>query len=74
MLFLSGSFVFKSFADNMGVSVNATITEVVIDIVTINPNGLKRMPVRPPNIVKGRNTTIIVSVDAITAKLTSLVP
>ena len=74
MVFLSGLLVLKILEANMGTSVNETITDVAIVIVTTQPSGLKRMPVIPPSMVNGRNTATIVSVDAITAKLTSFVP
>ncbi len=58
----------------MGVSDNAAIVDVEIVIETIKPRGLNISPVRPPIMVRGRNTATTVRVVAITARATSLVP
>ena len=59
---------------SMGVNVNAAAIETVMTIVTLIPNCLNIIPLKPEIIVNGRNTAIIVSVDATTESATSFVP
>ena len=58
----------------MGVSVRAHIMEMVIIIVTIQPSCANITPAIPLTIVNGRNTAIMVSVEATIDSPTSFVP
>ncbi len=58
----------------IGVSVRDIINERDIMIVTIHPNCLNITPAKPPTMVIGKNTAIIVRVEAITESDTSSVP
>ena len=64
----------SSWEQSMGVSVSAQVVEIIIMMVTIQPNWRKRTPVMPVTRVSGKNTASSVSVDAMTDMATSLVP
>ncbi len=50
------------------------ISERAMMIVTIHPSCLNITPAKPPTMVIGRNTAMMVSVEAITERETSSVP
>lgn len=58
----------------MGVRERAHVVDIIIMMVTIHPNWRKSTPVIPVTSVRGKNTAISVSVDAITDMATSFVP
>ena len=58
---------------NVGVSVMAANTDVIIVIDTLIPSCLKRTPVSPFTNVSGKNTATTVNVVTITASHTSFV-
>ena len=58
----------------IGVKVRAEVVETVMMIHIIQPSSLKSTPVMPDTMVNGKNTPIMVRVDAITEMATSFVP
>ncbi len=64
---------FSSWLANIGVSEIAIKVEVVVTIVTIQPNSRNMIPAIPVSVVKGTNTAIKTRVVAITDIHTSLV-
>ena len=58
---------------SVGVSVIAPMVDTAKMIVTIQPSCSNMIPAMPCTIVNGKNTAIVVSVDAITEMATSLV-
>ena len=58
---------------SIGVNERALVVEMVIMIHIIQPNCLKSTPDIPVTIVNGKNTAIIVNVEAITEIATSFV-
>ena len=59
---------------SMGVRLRAQVVEMIIMMVTIQPSWRKSTPVMPVTRVRGKNTAISVSVEAMTETATSLVP
>ena len=55
-------------------SVNAATVDTTMIVHIIQPNCLNNTPVIPVIIVNGKNTAIIVSVEATTEMATSFVP
>ena len=64
----------SNFEQSIGVSVRAATVETTMMTHIIQPNCLKSTPVIPVTIVRGKNTAIIVSVEATTEMATSFVP
>ncbi len=62
------------FALIIGVNVSAMISESEMMMDTIHPSCLNITPAKPPTMVIGRNTAMMVSVEAITERDTSSVP
>ena len=65
---------FSHWLQSIGVSERAQTVEMTIMIVTIQPSWRNSTPVMPVTMVRGKNTAISVSVEAITETATSLVP
>ncbi len=54
-----------------GITVSATSSDASSATVTVIANGANNWPIMPPTNAIGRNTATVVSVDAVTAPLTS---
>ena len=61
-------------ADSIGISVIATTSEIAMAIATVSAWSRNNWPAMPSTNTSGRNTAIVVSVEATTAMLTSRVP
>ena len=59
---------------SIGMNNTATISAATSEVTTVRPRSLNTCPARPSTNTIGKNTQIDVSVDAITAPRTSVVP
>src|SRR5699024_12843704 len=65
---------FKKFSDKTGISVKATITELIKVTATTTVNTITIFPTSSSIKTIGINTTIVVNAEEITAPATSIVP
>ncbi len=61
-------------AASIGVSVSATISEIITALATVAPNSPRKLPTMPSTKITGRKTTAIETVAAVAAKAICAVP
>ena len=61
-------------AASIGVSVNATKSEIITALATVAPNSARKLPTIPLTKITGRKTTAMDTVAAVAAKAIWLVP